>query len=128
MGDWGRGIWGKKGPRHLGEEHVFLFFLSSFLLFIDHLSPLTSPPPPLFLFHGLLLGGEVGNWTNSVGNTALLWLSSCILSSVLSVARMGGVLHGYFLGKRARGDNQIVQRMSIIIQLDGWVSRVGRNR
>lgn len=97
----------------------FFFFLLLSYLFITFLLSL-PPPPPLLFFHGLLLGGEVGNWTDSMSNNDLLWLSLCFLSSVLSVARMVGLLQGYFLEKRARGDNQIVRTYEYHYSI-GWM-------
>lgn len=124
-GDWGRGIWGALATSARNTCSFFFFFLLSYL-FITFL--LSLPPlPPLLFFHGLLLGGEVGNWTDSLSNNDLLWLSSCFLSSVLSVARMVGLLQGYFLEKRARGDNQIVHTYEYHYSI-GWMGCQGTGR
>lgn len=88
-------------------------FLSSLLLFIYHLPPLSSPPL-CFSFTAFYWG----NWTAGV-------MSSFYLSSVLSVARMEGVLQGYFLEIRARGDNQIGHMYEYHYSI-GWMGVTGR--
>lgn len=60
-----------------------------------------------------------------MSNNALICLSSFYLSSVLSVARMEGVLQGYFLEIRVRGDNQIGHMYEYHYSI-GWMGVTGR--
>lgn len=121
-GDWGRGIWGALA-RHLGEEHVFLFFLSSFILFIYHLSHLTSPPSSPLAF---LSRSSIGGLKLGIGQTVrvIMIYFGCprVFLAVCCLLLGWWVCSKDISWKKGHaGIIRLYIRMSITIQSDGWV-------